>query len=243
MTPGELAALIRSAGRVAALTGAGISTAAGVPDFRGPGGLYTTGKYDHRKTFTAEGFRDDPAHFFRFAREVLDASGDLEPTFTHRFLAELERDGALEGVVTQNIDPLHQEAGSRNVICVHGSFASGHCTACGREYGFEEMVAEIRSRPVPHCTCDRVGVIKPDVVLFGEMVKGLDRAADLAAGCDLLLILGSSLTVHPAAGLPGLCTGRVVVVNKGPVGLLPGPGRHVVDAELDPYFRLVAEAL
>ena len=243
MTPAELADHIRKAERVAALTGAGISTAAGVPDFRGPGGLYTTGKYDHEKTFTAEGFEADPSHFFRFARDVLEASGDLEPTFTHRFLADLERDGVLRGVITQNIDPLHQRAGSRNVMCVHGSFATGHCTACGREYGFDELVAAIRAAEVPRCGCDRAGVVRPDVVLFGEMVKGLDLAAELVADCDLMLVLGSSMTVYPAAGLPELCTGLMIAVNRGPVGLPPGPGRHIVDAELDPYFERVAEAL
>jgi NAD-dependent deacetylase len=243
MTPADLAKHLHEARRAVALTGAGISTAAGVPDFRGPEGIYSTGKYDPERTFDIGHFLRDPKPFFDFTRDMLGMVGEIEPTFTHGFLAKLEELGKLRAVVTQNIDPLHQEAGSREVICVHGSFHTSRCLACGREYGFEELVAEVRKNDVPHCSCDRVGVIKPDVVLFGEMVKGLDRAADLIAACDVLLVLGSSLTVHPAAGLPRLCRGLVVVVNKGGLDSPGAPNWQVVDAELDPFFREVAEAM
>ena len=243
MTPRELAEELERAERAVALTGAGISTAAGVPDFRGPQGIYATGKYDPEKTFEIGHFLNDPRPFFDFTREILHLAGEIEPTFTHRFLAKLEERGRLRAVITQNIDPLHQEAGSQDVIWVHGNFHTSHCLACGREYGFEDLVREVKEHDVPHCSCDRAGVIKPDVVLFGEMVKGLERASRLAGESDLMLALGSSLTVYPAAGLPQLCDGRVVVVNKGGVEFLGAPGWRVVDAELDPFFEEVAEAM
>ncbi len=240
MTPRELAGLLQRSERAIALTGAGISTAAGIPDFRGPEGIYATGRYDPEKTFEIGHFLRDPAPFFQFTRDMLGMVGEIQPTFTHRFLAALERDGKLAAVITQNIDPLHQEAGSREVICVHGNFHTSHCLACRRSYTFHELVAELDRQEIPRCSCPERGVIKPDVVFFGEMVKGLDRAAELAGECDLFLALGSSLTVYPAAGLPELCPGHIVVVNKGPVALAPGPGRHFVDAALDEFFTEVA---
>jgi NAD-dependent deacetylase len=240
VTPAELARHILAARRAVALTGAGISTAAGVPDFRGPEGLYRSGRYDIEQTFTITGFAADPRHFFGFARDLLGLVESLQPTFTHRFLAELERRGKLAAVITQNIDHLHQAAGSREILAVHGSFATATCRACGRSVPLAEFLPLLRTEDVPHCSCTVRGVLKPDVVLFGEEVRDMARAGELVAGSDLLLVLGSSLTVYPAAGLPELCPGRVVAVNRGPVGLLPGPGRHVVDAELDPFFREVA---
>lgn len=240
MTPKELAGHLGRAERAVALTGAGISTAAGIPDFRGPDGIYVTRKYDPEKTFDIRCFGRDPSHFFRFTRDLLAVIGTVRPTFTHHFLAALEREERLAAVITQNIDPLHQEAGSRNVIAVHGNYFTSHCLDCHRAYTFGELVAEIVNQEVPRCSCPQRGVIKPDVVLFGEMVRGMDRAAELSARSDLFLALGSSLTVYPAAGLPELCPGRVVVVNKGPATLPPGPGRHFVDAGLDEFFRQVA---
>jgi NAD-dependent deacetylase len=224
-----------------ALTGAGISTAAGIPDFRGPEGLYATGRYDLEGTFTIGGFTRDPAPFYQFARDFLETVGEIEPTFTHRFLADLERAGTLSAVVTQNIDGLHQRAGSRNVIAVHGDFWSSHCLRCGRRLELTEVRELLSRMAVPQCSC--AGLIKPDVVLFGEAVCHLDLAAEAVSKSDLLLVLGSSLAVYPAAFLPHQAGGDVLVVNRGEVELPAGSGRYFVDADLDEFFTAVEKEL
>jgi NAD-dependent deacetylase len=241
LSPSECADLIRRSERVVALTGAGISTAAGIPDFRGPHGLYVTRQYDPDTVFDILAFRRNPEPFYEFTRDFLGVIDTLEPTVTHRFLAQLEADGRLTAVVTQNIDSLHQSAGSQRVISVHGDYWTSHCLDCGREFDFEQMEKMVRETNVPRCGCD--GVIKPDVVLYGEAVRDLDAAASVVGSSDLLLVLGSTLTVYPAAFLPEQAAGDVVVVNRGEVGLPPGPGRHFVDADLDEYFGEVAECL
>lgn len=237
----ECADMIRSSEAVVALTGAGISTAAGVPDFRGPEGLYLTGRYDPEATFEITGFLRDPAPFFAFTRDVLGLVADLEPTFTHRFLARLEKDAVLRSVITQNIDPLHQRAGSRSVIPLHGGYWSSHCRSCGGSFSLDELVVRLERDEVPRCGCG--GVVKPDVVLFGEPVHAMDEAIAAVAEADLLLVLGSSLSVYPAAWLPETARCPVVVVNRGPVELGAGPDRYFADAELDPFFREVARHL
>ena len=239
--PTWCASRIRSAETVVALTGAGISTAAGVPDFRGPEGLYATGRYDFEATFEIGGFLRDPRSFYRFTRDALELMRGVEPTFTHGFLAELERRGSLRTVVTQNVDPLHQQAGSRNVIAVHGGYWTSHCLSCGVTFDFDVLEAMVREVEVPRCRCG--GVVKPDVVLFGEPVFGMVEATAAVAGSDLLLVLGSSLAVYPAALLPLCAGGDVVVVNRGPVDLEPAPNRYFADADLDTFFREVADHL
>jgi NAD-dependent deacetylase len=235
------AEMIRRAERVVALTGAGISTAAGIPDFRGPQGLYVTRRYDPERVFEIGAFARDPAPFFEFTRDFLGVIDSIEPTLTHRFLAELEGEGRLTAVVTQNIDALHQRAGSKRVISVHGDYWSSHCLSCRREYDFEHMERMVREVDVPHCSCG--GVVKPDVVFFGEPVNAFDEAASVVSGSDLLLVLGSSLSVYPAAFLPEAAGGDVVVVNSGEVSLAPGPDRYFVDADLDGFFGEVRSIL
>jgi len=241
LDPAACADLIRRSERVVALTGAGISTAAGIPDFRGPKGLYVTRQYDPDTVFDISVFRRNPEPFFEFTRDFLGVIDTLEPTVTHRFLAQLEVEGRLVGVVTQNIDSLHQRAGSQRVISVHGDYWSSHCLECGRQYNLDNLKTMVRTAVVPRCTCD--GVIKPDVVFYGEAVRDLDLAASAIVASDLLLVLGSTLLVYPAAFLPEQAGGNVVVVNRGEVGLPPGPGRYFVDADLDQYFAEVAEHL
>ncbi len=235
------AELIREAGDVVALTGAGISTAAGIQDFRGPQGLYVTRQYDAEKVFNIAAFRSDPAPFYEFTRDLLGTIHDIEPTDAHRFLARLEREGTLSAVVTQNIDSLHQKAGSENVVSVHGDYWTSHCLDCGETFELSALEEMVRERDVPRCRCD--GVIKPNVVFFGEAVHDLERAAAVIARCDLLLVLGSSLMVYPAAFLPEQAGGNVVVINKGEVGLQPTPNRYFVDADLDEFLGQVAQHL
>jgi len=239
LDPKACADLINRSGRVVALTGAGISTAAGIPDFRGPQGLYVTRRYDPEATFDIAAFRRDPAPFYEFTRDFLGVIHNIEPTFSHHFLADLEVQGKLTTVVTQNIDTLHQKAGSKDVISVHGDYWTSHCLACRKNFELAQMEEMVREVPVPQCPCG--GVIKPDIVFFGEAVHDLDHAASAVAASDLLLVLGSSLAVYPAAFLPEHAGGEVVVVNQGEVGLPPGAGRYFVDADLDEYFTEVAD--
>lgn len=223
---------------VVALTGAGISTAAGIRDFRGPQGLYVTREYDAETIFDIGAFRVNPLPFYDFTRDFLGVIRSVEPTFTHRFLAELEASAKLSCVITQNIDSLHQKAGSRKVIPVHGDYWSSHCLECGGEFDLPKMERMIDQAEVPHCACG--GLIKPDVVFFGEAVYDFDSAAAAVAACDLLLVLGSSLMVYPASLLPEQAGGDVVVVNQGEIGLAPGPRRYQVEEDLDQFFQQVA---
>jgi len=233
--------LLRQARRIAALTGAGISTAAGIPDFRGPRGLYVTRQYDPEKTFDIGYFDRDPTYFFAFARDFVQLIEQVQPTLTHRFLAALEARGTLEAVITQNIDGLHQKAGSRRVLEVHGSVRNGHCRGCGKGYGYEALKAKVLAEPIARCeACG--GVVKPDIVFFGEAVKEMDEASQVAARADVFLVIGSSLTVYPAALLPQYATGRVVVVNQGPVELASAEWLYV-DEAADSFFARVAPGL
>ena len=239
LSPEDCAALLRQSARTVAMTGAGISTAAGIPDFRGPEGIYSSGRYDQR-VFDIDYFRQDPSEFFRFTRDMLEIVKTLEPTFSHRLLARMEAEGLLEAVITQNIDPLHHLAGSRYVVAAHGDYSTGHCMTCGRRYSYEEMVALLERMEIPRCACAAGGVIKPDVVFFGEMLREMPRAEQLARSCELMLVLGSSLVVYPVALLPQLVSGTVVVVNKGDVAVPSELDVYVVRQDLDEYFGEVA---
>lgn len=233
--------LLRSAGRIAVLTGAGISTAAGIPDFRGPTGLYVTRQYDPEKTFDIAYFDRDPTYFFAFARDFVQLVEQVRPTLTHRFLAELEARGKLEAIITQNIDGLHQRAGSRRVLEVHGSVRSGHCRRCHSAYEYEALKAKVLGQEISRCdTCG--GVVKPDIVFFGEAVQAMDEAARAAGVADVFLVIGSSLTVYPAALLPQYAGGRVVVVNRGEVEMASADWLRI-DEAADAFFSRVAPAL
>ncbi len=241
MSAAECAERIRSAECVAALTGAGISTAAGIPDFRGPDGLYVTRRYDPDTVFDIHAFRRNPLPFYDFTRDFLEVLRTTEPTVTHRFLADLESDRKLTAVVTQNIDSLHQKAGSEVVVSVHGDYWTSHCLSCDAEFDLEYMERAAFAEEVPHCPCS--GLIKPDVVFFGEPLYGFERAAEVAADSDFLLVLGSSLNVYPAALLPEFAGGDVLVVNRGEVGLAPAVNRYFVEEDLDTFFGKVLAIL
>lgn len=242
ITPSECAEKLTNARKIAVLTGAGMSTAAGVPDFRGPKGLYVTRAYDPETVFEIHHFDRDPAPFYQFSRDFLGLMKTIEPTFTHRFLASLEERGGSVSLITQNIDGLHQRAGSRRVYPMHGDYGTSHCRRCGRGLKGVEALEELMAKEdVPHCECG--GVIKPDVVFFGENVRHLDDAAKAAEKSDLMLVLGSSLTVYPAAALPYEAGGAVVIVNKGPVAASAGRDFYLADADLDEFFREVETAM
>jgi len=215
---GSLAGEIVDAERVVALTGAGVSTASGIPSFRGDGGIWE--QFDQRD-FHYRRFNADPGGFWRDRLDLRDAfygDGETEPNAAHRALAELEREGYLDAVVTQNIDGLHAAAGSETVIELHGTNREAECVECGRripaETAFER--ADTGELP-PRCgACD--GVLKPAVVLFGESMpdEPTIRAHELAGRSELFLAVGSSLQVQPAAGLPARARqsgATVAVVN------------------------------
>lgn len=216
----RLADLIRAARSVVALTGAGISVPSGIPDFRSPGsGLWE--RVDPMEAAHIDAFHRDPERFWSFYSERFQSLADKEPNLAHSALRSLEEAGLLHAVITQNIDRLHRRAGSREVIEVHGSIDSASCLACAARYS----LADVRRRAgldragVPCCDCGRA--LKPDVVLFGEYlpVAALERAQRLAASADLMLCIGSSLEVHPVAGLPELTLaagGKVAIVTQGP---------------------------
>ena len=218
MSVERLAELMRERRPCVVLTGAGISTESGIPDFRSPTGIWT--QYDPREYATIEAFLADPDKVWDFYSKRLDVLGSAEPNDGHRALAELEADGWVQAVVTQNIDRLHERAGSRTVVEVHGSIRTSSCLDCGTVVAFDEVVELL---PVPHCpNCARV--LKPDVVMFGELLPAaaMELATQLAAEAGLMLVVGSSLEVYPVAGLP-LETlavgGALAIVNRGSTDL------------------------
>ncbi|MFL5912859.1 MAG: SIR2 family NAD-dependent protein deacylase [Gaiellaceae bacterium] len=214
MSVERLAELVREHQPCVVLTGAGISTESGIPDFRSPTGIWR--QYDPMEYATIDAFLADPAKVWDFYGKRLAAVRAVEPNDGHRALADLERRGWVEAVVTQNVDGLHARAGSRTVVEVHGSLRTCSCLECGTTVSFDQALAGL---PVPACpTCG--SVLKPDVVMFGELlpVEAIERAVRLAAEAGLLLVVGSSLEVYPVAGLP-LETlaggGKLALVNRG----------------------------
>jgi NAD-dependent deacetylase len=215
----NLARLLRESSSTVALTGAGISVPSGIPDFRSPGtGLWE--KVDPMEVATIQAFRRDPARFWSFYRPRFEALGDKLPNPAHEALVELEGRGLLDAVVTQNVDRLHRKAGSRRLIEVHGSIETSSCIGCGASWHVEDVEGLFDGEGVAVCPgC--LGLVKPDVVLFGELLPddAMAEAQELAAGADLLLCIGSSLEVYPVAGLPELTLaagGAVAIVTQGP---------------------------
>ena len=214
----RLAELLANAPSAVALTGAGVSVPSGIPDFRTPEtGLWA--KVDPMEVAHIGVFERDPERFWSYYRPRFQALGDKEPNRAHAALAELERRGLIEGVITQNIDRLHRAAGSENVIEVHGSIETSSCLDCATAFGLDEVDDLFDPRGVAICTACG-GAVKPDVVLFGELLpeEAMARATELAEGAELMLCVGSSLAVHPVAGLPQLTLsqgGALAIVTKG----------------------------
>ncbi len=216
----RLAELIGDARSVVALTGAGISVPSGIPDFRTPGtGLWEN--VDPMEVAHIDAFRSDPVRFWSFYGERFATLGAKQPNGAHRALVALEQRGLLDAVITQNIDMLHSRAGTRALVEVHGSIASCSCLSCRGSVALEEVRARLARATDGVPRCERCGEpIKPDVVLFGEMLpeQALERARELCEGADVLLCIGSSLEVHPVARLPLLthdAGGAVAIVTQG----------------------------
>lgn len=198
--------------RIVFFGGAGVSTESGIPDFRSVDGLYSQKfEYPPERIISHSFYLQRPAYFFRFYREKMLPLG-FEPNVTHRVLARWEQEGKLSAVVTQNIDGLHQKAGSRRVYELHGSVLRNYCTRCGRFYS-AEFIRD--SEDVPKCTCG--GTVKPDVVLYEEGLnqETVENSLEAIRNADLLIVAGTSLTVYPAAGLIRDYAGnRLVLINR-----------------------------
>jgi NAD-dependent protein deacetylase/lipoamidase len=215
----KLAALIRDNQPCVVLTGAGASTESGVPDFRSPTGIWA--EFDPMEYATLGAFQRDPRKVWRFYAPRFDMLAGAEPNRVHTVLAALERKGLVRAIVTQNIDTLHERAGSRAVIEVHGSIRSSSCLSCGARYPLAEVVPLIETGGgAPECpACG--AMLKPDVVFFDELLPpgAMERATELAAEAGLMLVIGSGLEVYPVAGLPQTTLdagGKVAVVNRTP---------------------------
>jgi NAD-dependent deacetylase len=215
----RLADIIRGSQPCVVLTGAGVSTESGVPDFRSPTGIWA--EFDPLEYATLGAFRDDPRKVWRFYAPRFDMLASAEPNRAHLALAELERAGLVRAIVTQNIDMLHERAGSQDVIEVHGSIRTSSCPSCGARHPLAEVVPLIEAGDgAPECpSCG--AVLKPDVVFFDELLPpgAMERATELAGEARLLLVIGSGLEVYPVAGLPQITLdagGKVAVVNQTP---------------------------
>jgi NAD-dependent deacetylase len=211
----QLKELVDGTDNIVFFGGAGVSTESGIPDFRSTDGLYhQEWKYPPEVILSHTFYKSNPQEFFRFYRAKLLAP-NVKPNAAHYKLAEWEREGKLKAIITQNIDGLHQAAGSKNVLELHGSVHRNYCERCGKFYDFDFMY---RSEGVPHCECG--GPVKPDVVLYEEGLdqKLLNDAVQAIDEADVLIIGGTSLNVYPAAGLINYYRGhKLVLINKSAV--------------------------
>ena len=215
----ELFERIEQAESICVFTGAGVSTFCGIPDFRGPDGIYRDP--DSARLFEIDRFDDDPTFFYAHADRLVYGQANTKPGPVHLAVKALQDHANVRGVITQNIDGLHERAGSYPVYAIHGSAALHHCRQCGDEKTFDE-IQQLRSHApdrVPRCACG--GVYKPDITFFGEMLPqaAFEEAQALAARSDLVLVLGTSLTVQPAATIPQYTlqnNGDMVIINASP---------------------------
>lgn len=211
----ELRKIVDESDNIVFFGGAGVSTESGIPDFRSVDGLYNqTYKYPPETIISHSFYRSNPEEFYRFYKDKM-IFADAKPNKAHMKLAELEQQGKLKTVITQNIDGLHQMAGSKNVIELHGSVHRNYCEKCHKFYDLEYIV---KSEGVPRCQ-ECGGIVKPDVVLYEEALddENMSRALDYISQADTLIIGGTSLVVYPAAGLIRYFRGRkLVVINMSP---------------------------
>jgi NAD-dependent deacetylase len=238
-----LAELIRSNQPCVALTGAGVSTESGIPDFRSASGIWA--QYDPYVVASIDGFRRDPERVWEFYRRRLGLLEDAQPNAAHVALAELEHVGWIDAVVTQNVDRLHERAGTRALVEVHGSVRTSSCLDCGTVVGFDDVVHLLEQAPAPACVCGRI--LKPDVVMFGELLPeaALARAAQLAEEARLMLVVGSTLEVYPVASLPLetlAAGGELAIVNRGRTPL-DGRAALTIDAGAGGTLRALVDAL
>lgn len=228
----ELFELITHAKHCVVLTGAGISTLSGIPDFRGVGGLYNRKDIDANRLFDIHAFRKDPSYYYEHSRDFLYEKA-AKPNIVHIVLAKLEEKGHIQAIITQNVDILHQKAGSKIVFELHGSPLVHTCLACRKTYSFDEILKQFELESVPHCIQCK-GVIKPNIVFFGEQLPEYDlsMAQMHAQKADLFIVLGTSLTVYPAAALPEFAVhngAKLAIVNASPTFMDADACYHATD--------------
>jgi NAD-dependent deacetylase len=237
-TVSELFTLIKEAKHLVAMTGAGVSTLSGIRDFRGKNGLYND--MDAEKIFSLAYFEKDPSFYYKNAGSFIYNIDEKEASIVHTVLGELEKRGYLKALITQNIDLLHQKGGSKNVIEIHGSPTIHYCLRCaGVRVSFEEVAAIVKEGEMQGICkmpkCPKCGaVIKPAITFFGESlpVQALRDAVSESQEADLMLVLGTSLTVHPAASMPEYTLrsgGKIVIINNMPTPLDSRAALHFED--------------
>lgn len=214
----KLKEMIKESDNIVFFGGAGVSTDSGIPDFRSEDGLYNSeNKYEFPPEYmlSSDCFYAHTELFYKFYKDKMNCM-KYEPNITHRYLKELEDEGKLKMIVTQNIDGLHSKAGNKNICEIHGTIYKNHCIECNKEYSAEDV---FNSDKIPTCSCG--GVIKPDVVLYGEMLpeEAYSNAIKSIANADMLIVAGTSLSVYPAAGLVSLFRGKhLVIINNDKTG-------------------------
>lgn len=232
----EFKALIEKSDNIVFFGGAGVSTESGIPDFRSKDGLYNLKyKYPPEQIISHSFFMRDPDEFYRFYKDKMLCLA-AKPNACHGALAKLEKAGKLKAVITQNIDGLHQKAGSKNVLELHGSVLRNYCMRCGKSYS-AEFIKNFSG--VPRCGCG--GIIKPDVVLYEEPLDGatIEKAVKAISGADMLIIGGTSLAVYPAAGLIDYYRGdKLVVINLSPTPR-DGEASLLIDKKLGEVFSSI----
>ncbi len=234
----RLQSLIDGSDNIVFFGGAGVSTESGIPDFRSTDGLYHQKyEYEPERIISASFFHQNPKEFYRFYKDRM-IYPSAKPNSAHRYLAELEKTGKLKAVITQNIDGLHQKAGNRNVIELHGSVLRNHCQGCYRSYSLDEVLSLGGDVPIcPHCG----EIIKPDVVLYEEALDEMDitKALVKIKEADLLIVAGTSLVVYPAAGFINYFEGRnLVLINKDP-GAADRRANVVIHQKVGELFSLL----
>lgn len=210
----KLVEIIENSKFAVALTGAGVSTLSGIPDFRGAYNPIWE-KYPQEKIFNIDYFEKDPGLFYEFLCEIL--KNKYEPNVSHKVLKYLEDIGKLKAIITQNIDGLHQIAGSKNVYELHGSIYKNYCIKCKKNVSYDEFLNKISNSKIPECDCG--GIIRPAIVFFGEMLpeRNLQLSIQCAGSADLMLVIGTSLVVQPASFMPIYTynnNGKIIVINK-----------------------------
>ena len=240
---GKFINLIRESEYVVAFTGAGISTLSGLKDFRGENGL---GKImEPEKIFDINIFNRDPSFFYKYAKELVFDLEKIKPSIVHRELARLEKMGIIKAVITQNIDMLHQRGGTKKIIEVHGTAETSHCRACGKEYTYEQVVSHVKEGKVPMCS-DCEGVIKPDITFYGESLpeNAFKKALEESSKADLIIALGSTLMVQPAASFIDSTLnngGKLIIVNNQPT-----PYDRFADflvRDLEEFFHIIQTSI
>lgn len=223
----HIARLWPKSGKVVVLTGAGISVASGIPDFRSPGGLWS--RYDPMQVASVQAIERSPKAVWRFILDAVSVMGHAKPNPAHTALARLEAAGLVEAVVTQNIDGLHQAAGSKNVVEFHGTMAAYRCHDCGLSYD-AAVALTLTEETAPWLCAECGGVVRPDIVFFGESIPldALEKSGQLAGAADMALVVGTSCEVTPANVLPQLVKQRGAKVAE--INVVPSRLAHLADA-------------